>query len=131
MLFAYALPQALERMISDSGKVLFLFSIVRLFPSTSSSLLKKFLTSSRESLFLYMSHLMIIYGSPLNPGLSRFFKGSLSVSSALLFFILLILTLYPASYYLNKLKSDHFELYNSIKYSIFVFFFFVFILSKW
>lgn len=131
MLFAHALPHTLEKIISDSGKVLFLFSIVRLFPLTSSPLLKKFLTSSRESLFLYMSHLMIVYGSPLNPGLSRFFKGSLSVSSALLFFTLLILILYPASYYLNRFKSDHFKFYNSIKYSIFVFFLFVFILSKW
>ena len=76
LLTAHLFPHELIRIVSDSGKVLLLFSIFRLLPQISSTILTRFLTASRESLFLYMSHLMIIYGSPLNPGLSRFLKES-------------------------------------------------------
>ncbi len=131
LLTAHLFPRELIRIVSDSGKVLFLFSIIRLAPRISPTILTRFLTASRESLFLYMSHLMIIYGSPLNPGLSRLFKESLSIPIAFLLFILLILTLYPAAYYLNKLRSDHFDIYNSLKYGLFTFFLFVFLISKW
>jgi len=128
---AHLLPHALIRMVSDSGKVLLLFSIIRLLPQISSTILTKFLTASRESLFLYMSHLMVIYGSPLNPGLSRFLRGSLSIPMALLLFILLILTLYPLSFFLNRFKLAHADTYNSLKYGFFTFFLIIFLLSKW
>lgn len=128
---AHLLPHILERIVSDSGKVLLLFSIIRLVPKISSAMMTKFMTASRESLFLYMSHLMIIYGSPINPGLSRFLKESLSISMAFLLFILLIFTLYPFSYYLNNFKSKHPDTYNFLKYGLFTFLLIIFLLSKW
>ncbi len=129
--FAHLLPRELIGMISDSGKVLLLYSIIRLIPQISFSFFTGFLTASRESLFLYMSHLMIIYGSPLNPGLYRFLKGSLSIIEASLLFTLVILILYPTSYYLNGFKSDHSKTYNHLKYGLFTFFLLIFLISKW
>jgi len=131
MLTVHMFPQVIKKISSDSGKVLFLFSIVRLLPQTSSHRLKQFLTASRESLFLYISHLMIIYGSSLNPGLFYYFKESLSLSTTSFFFILLIMILYKTAYYLNRFKINHSETYNSLKYASFLFLFLVFILNKW
>ncbi len=124
-------PAEIIKIISDTGKVLFLFSIIRLLPGTGSNLLKKFLTASRESLFLYMSHLMIIYGSPINPGLSRYFGDTLSMSAAILLFILLSILLYTAAYFLNKFRAKKPDAYNSVKHALFTFLFLIFILSRW
>ena len=131
MLTAYKFPAEIIRIISDTGKVLFLFSVIRLLPETRSNLVKKFLTASRESLFLYMSHLMIIYGSPLNPGLSRYFGNSLSLTAAILLFIVLSILLYTAAYFLNKFRAKKPEAYSSYKYALFTFLFLIFILSRW
>ena len=131
MITASKFPAEITRIISDTGKVLFLFSVIRLLPGSGSNFVKKFLTASRESLFLYMSHLMIIYGSPLNPGLSRYFGGSLSITAALILFIILSIFLYTAAYFLNRFRAKNPEAYNSIKYALFTFLFLIFILSKW
>lgn len=131
MITAGKFPSEIVKMISDTGKILFLFSIIRLLPGPGAGILKKFLTASRESLFLYMSHLMIIYGSPVNPGLARYFKETLSIPAALLLFIVLALLLYTAAYHLNRFKSKKPESYNSLKYAVYTFFVLIFILSKW
>ena len=124
-------PGLTFEIISDTGKVLLLFSLVRLIPPANSRIIKKFLTASRESLFLYLSHLMIVYGSPLNPGLSRYYKESLSFPVVLAIFILMVLILYPAAYFLNRIRSTHPGAYRTVKYAVFTFFFFVFLFSKW
>ncbi|MEN8222752.1 MAG: hypothetical protein ABFR36_05790 [Acidobacteriota bacterium] len=131
MVTATKFPSEIIRIISDTGKVLFLFSIIRLLPGTGSILLKKFLTASRESLFLYMSHLMIIYGSPLNPGLFRYFRDSLSMPVATILFIVLALILYTAAYFLNRFRSKKPDSYNSLKYALLTFFSLIFIMSRW
>ncbi len=131
MITADKFPSEVIKMISDTGKVLFLFSLIRLLPATGSAILKKFLTASRESLFLYMSHLMIIYGSSVNPGLSRYLKNSLSMPAAILLFIVLVMILYTSAYHLTRYKSKKPESYNTLKYAIFTFFSLIFIFSRW
>ncbi len=124
-------PDVLFRTISDSGKVLFLFSVVQLLPETSSKPLTLFLKASRESLFLYMSHLMIVYGSVLNPGLNYFFKDSLSFPITTSVFIALAVTVYSFSYLLTGIKSKNPGSFNRFKYSVYTFLTIIFIFRKW
>jgi len=131
MITAGKFPSEIVKIISDTGKVLFLFSIIRLLPGPGSGIFKKFLTASRESLFLYMSHLMIIYGSPVNPGLSRYFKESLAIPTALLLFMVLAFILYTAAYKLNRFRAKRPESFRSLKYAVYTFFILIFILNKW
>ncbi|MEN8154445.1 MAG: heparan-alpha-glucosaminide N-acetyltransferase domain-containing protein [Acidobacteriota bacterium] len=121
----------LEHIFSDIGKVFFLLSLTHLIPVLNITPIKKFLIASRESLFLYVSHIMIVYGSVLIIGLSYFFKESLNMFQYFLVFASLVLLLYPISYYLNNLKSDNRLLFNKIKYSIYTLLFIIFVLRKW
>ncbi len=131
MLMNHMFPPIIRNIITDSGKVLFLFSITQLFRHSSFHGLNHFLEASRESLFLYMSHLMIIFGSTINPGLYYFFKEPFKMTTVLIFFILLIILLYPSAYYLNKLKTNNIKKYNYVKYTIYLFLFLIFLLKKW
>lgn len=121
----------LELVFSDIGKVFFLLSLTHLIPDFNLTAVKKFLIASRESLFLYVSHIMIVYGSVLALGLSFYFRERLSMFQYVLVFASLVILLYPVSYYLYNLKSGNKLLFNKIKYSIYTLLAVIFILRKW
>ncbi len=124
-------PSPLFHTISASGKILLLFSIVQLIPKTKSKPVHIFLKASRESLFLYMSHLMIVYGSVLNPGLNHFLKDSLSIPIATMAFITLSIVVYTSSYFLNRFKTNRPIDFNRFKYSIYTFLTTIFLFRRW
>jgi uncharacterized membrane protein len=73
------------------GLVLFLNSIVSLFALRITSIPKAIVLIGRNTLLIYVVHLMILYGSAWNPGLIALFARSFDVwktlGSALLMFI--------------------------------------------
>ena len=68
------------------------------------ALLKK---AGTESLFVYVSHLFIIFNSVFHPGLKSLFENSLTVARALLLFFVLQLAVFAASLLYNHLKEKH------------------------
>lgn len=119
-----------SKLISDMGKLLFLFSILINLPNHNFRNFNKFLIASRESLFLYVSHMMIIYGSVLNRGLVFYKKDSLNPISFLIYFLIILILLYPSAYFLNILKNRNKRVFNIVKYGGYTLFFLIFILRK-
>jgi hypothetical protein len=87
----------LERMISSQRRVLTVFG--------------------RESLFIYVLHLVLIYGSVMNApvNLQAFMAGSLGVFSSLLACILFITAMLGIALGWNTLKEKHFRWYRLIQ----------------
>jgi uncharacterized membrane protein len=73
-----------------------------------------------ESLFAYIFHLMVVYGSPLNPtcSYSAFWGGTLSYGYVFLLFLILLFTVFSLSYLLNIAKRKNFRLFNYLKYAV-------------
>lgn len=73
-----------------------------------------------ESLFAYVIHLMVIYGSPVNPfhSLSAFWGETLSYGYAFLIFLTLLFTVFSLSYLLNIAKRRNIRLFNYLKYAV-------------
>lgn len=73
-----------------------------------------------ESLFAYVSHLMIVYGSPVNPfhSFSAFWREMLSYDRVFILFLLLSTSLCFFSYLLNMAKRRNSRLINYFKYAI-------------
>jgi len=72
-----------------------------------------------ESLFAYVFHLMIIYGSPINPGLSlsAVWGNMLSYHIVFAFFLILATTTFLISYFLHITKQSKHHLVDYIKYA--------------
>ena len=60
----------------------------------------------RESLTIYVAHLMIIYGSVINPGLELNWRGCLDLSQASMVFGALLLSLIAFAYLWHHLKRN-------------------------
>ncbi len=73
-----------------------------------------------ESLFVYVFHLMVVYGSPVNPFHSffAFWGGSLSYKYVFALFLILLLTVFSLSYLLNVAKMRNIRLLNFLKYAV-------------
>lgn len=73
-----------------------------------------------ESLFAYVSHLMIVYGSPINPfySFSAFWGGTLSYGYTFVLFLILFLFVFSLSYLLNITKRRNARLFNYLKYAV-------------
>lgn len=61
----------------------------------------------QESLVVYVVHLMIIYGSVLNPGLTSYWGKMLSYGEVYLFIVWLLLAMVLLAYVWHKLKIEH------------------------
>jgi len=117
--------------VSDIGKILFLLSITQYFLNKEYKSLKPFLRASRESLFLYASHIMIVYGSVLSKGLNYYYHNSLNFSQFLMVFLLISLIVYSMAYLINILKHNHSEVFILSKYSLYLVFLYLFFTRNW
>jgi uncharacterized membrane protein len=82
-----------------------------------------------ESLFAYVFHLMVVYGSPVNPFHSYYalIGNSLEYPFAFLLFILLAIATFVLSYFLNHLKLKKPQTINFLKFAIANLFLLIFI----
>ncbi|MCS7230061.1 MAG: heparan-alpha-glucosaminide N-acetyltransferase domain-containing protein [Candidatus Kryptonium sp.] len=73
-----------------------------------------------ESLFVYVVHLMIIYGSPINPTLSfsAFWREMLSYPQVFTLFLILAMTMFLSSYLLNIAKWRNYRTVDYLRYAI-------------
>ena len=81
-----------------------------------------------ESLFIYVIHLIIIYGSVLNVGLKYFFDGKLNITYSLIVFLILLITLtwFAIVWHNGKIKYKKEFLYiRIISLILFLFFFLI------
>ncbi len=86
-----------------------------------------------ESLFAYVFHLMVIYGSPVNPFHSFyfFFAGMLSYVHVFCIFSLLALVTFALSYTLNILKRKKNQTFDYLKYAVVSVILFVFFINPY
>ncbi len=117
--------------IADIGKILFLFEMCKRFCTTVPPKMRAFMRASRESLFLYVSHIMIVYGSVLSRGLSFYIGENLSFSEFLVVFITMSVMLYFIAYYINMIREENFSLFLLIKNSLYLIFLLNFFKRPW
>ncbi len=117
--------------IADIGKILLLFEICKRFCTTVPQKMNAFMRASRESLFLYISHIMIVYGSVLSKGLSFYIGANLSFSGFLIVFITMSALLYFVAFYINLIRERCFSLFLLIKSILYLIFFVEFFKRPW
>jgi len=105
----------INTIIANTGMIFLLLSLCQLFLNKQYKYTKKFLTASKESLFLYASHIMIIYGSVLSCGLSIHLSNSLSIIEFITFFTLLSVILYVSAFFINKFRIKRYDLFALTK----------------
>ncbi len=86
-----------------------------------------------ESLFAYVFHLMVVYGSPVNPFHSFYalLGNSLEYPIAFLLFTVLASTTFVFSYFLNRLKLKKPQTINFLKFAIVNLFLLIFIANPY
>lgn len=78
--------------------------LVRRFRGPLVELLKR---TAKESLFVYILHLFILFDSPFCAGLKPYFSDRLGVGGALLFFLVLQAVVFALSLLYNHVKERH------------------------
>jgi len=133
MIFASDLNGFFSKLISDSGKLLFSYSVFLHLkkPKSTIPLMEKFLLASKESLFLYVAHIMIIYGSVLNIGLVKIIGTNHRIPFITFVFFLFLFILYTSAYLLNELKHEKQKNYKLIKNGLLLFLLLIFLLRKY
>lgn len=86
------------------GFVLVLNSIVSFISQKIESIPKIIITVGRNTLIIYVVHLIILYGSAWNPGLSVIFASKLDVATTIFIAISMITLMVLMVYVFNKLK---------------------------
>ncbi len=117
--------------IADIGKVLILLQLSQLYLNKIPPLMEKFMRASRESLFLYISHIMIVYGSVLSKGLSYYIGENLNFIEFFTLFLLMSIPLYIIAYFINLLRERNYSLFLLSKNSLYLIFLFEFFKRKW
>ncbi|MBK7630266.1 MAG: DUF1624 domain-containing protein [Ignavibacteriales bacterium] len=95
---------AIETIILRVGFVLVLNSLVSYISQKIESIPRIIILIGRNTLLIYVVHLMILYGSAWNPGLSLFFGGSLNVIPTIIFALFMITLMGLLVILLSKLK---------------------------
>ncbi len=117
--------------IADIGKILLLFELCKRFCTKIPSKMEKFMRASRESLFLYVSHIMIVYGSVLSKGLSFYLGETLTIAEFFGIFIFMSIFLYIIAYFINILRDKNLPLFLFSKNLIYLSILIRFFRSKW
>ncbi len=92
------------------GFVLILTAVVSYISQSINSIPRIIILIGRNTLLIYIVHLMIIYGSAWNPGLYTIWGNSVPVSLTILIAVLMITTMTLMVYLLNKLRIKNKQL---------------------
>jgi hypothetical protein len=85
----------------------------------------------RESLFVYIVHLLIVYGSVMGPGLSTFIGPTLSSIQALFVTVLVFVVVMLLAMLWHSLNSNHQATANRLKFAGAAIFLIAFIIRPW
>lgn len=95
---------AIETIIFRVGLVLLLNSLVSFISQKIESIPRIIILVGRNTLLIYVVHLMILYGSAWNPGLSILYGGALNVLPTIILALLMITLMGLLVILLSKLK---------------------------
>ena len=62
---------------------------------------------AEESLLVYFVHVVLLYGSPWNPGIKQYLGGTMSFAHAYLLVIALVTVMLMLGYYWNRTKKNY------------------------
>ncbi len=85
----------------------------------------------RESLFIYVVHLVIIYGSVVNLGLKHLFPPVLSVVESLLVFVVVFLVTISFTYGWHQFKKNHKRPALAVRFAAVGVFLYLFLTNPW
>jgi uncharacterized membrane protein len=94
----------LDTIVFRVGFVLVLNALVSFISQKIESIPRIIILIGRNTLLIYVVHLMILYGSAWNPGLSQAFRSSLKVPETILFALLMITLMTIMVILLSKFK---------------------------
>jgi len=86
---------------------------------------------SRESLFIYIAHILIIYGSGYNRGMRFYIGPSLLYFECYLVFIILFSVMMLSAYGLHSLRVQKARLFSWLRYSFYIIFFIILVLRQY
>lgn len=95
---------SIDVIIFRIGFVLTLNAVVSFVSQKIDSIPKIVILVGRNTLLIYIVHLIILYGSAWNPGISKLFGGSLIVSTTILTALIMIIIMVMMVIILSKLK---------------------------
>jgi uncharacterized membrane protein len=85
----------------------------------------------RESLFVYIAHLLIVYGSVMGPGLSYYIGPTLSLGQTLFVTLLVFIVVMFLAVFWHGLNSNHRTIAGRLKLAGAAFFLLAFIVRPW
>jgi len=85
----------------------------------------------QESLVVYVVHLMIVYGSVLNKGLTFYWGPTLTYGEIYLFIVWLMAAMVVLAYVWHKLKQEHVAVTKWVKYIIYISFIALFLIKPY
>jgi len=85
----------------------------------------------RESLFIYVVHLVIIYGSVVNLGLKHFFQPTLSVVESLAVFVVVFLVTVAFTYSWHQFKKNYKRFALTVRFAAVGVFLYFFLTNPW
>lgn len=85
--------------------------------------------AGQESLFLYVSHLMIVYGSAMNFGFKYFIGGRLEWIGSFLIFAAITIFCYTAAYFWHELKAKNMKKARILMIAVFTLLIITFIVN--
>lgn len=100
----------IDTIIFRGGFVLVLNSIVSFISQKIESIPRIIILLGRNTLLIYVVHLIILFGSAWNPGLYGFFAGKFAVTQTILSALLMITLMTIMVLFLSKLKFRNKEL---------------------
>jgi uncharacterized membrane protein len=107
---SYSYDMSVSLFLFRLGFVLMLNALVSYISLSIETIPKFLILVGRNTLLIYIVHLMILYGSAWNPGLAHLFEKSLNVWNTVLTAVVMILTMTAMVLIINKLKIKNKQL---------------------
>jgi uncharacterized membrane protein len=89
------------------------------------------LVIGRESLFIYILHLLVVYGSVVNPGLARIIGPTLGVGATVGVFVLVCIVMALITVLWHRVKTDHQTVAAGLTFAMAATFLLLFAIRPW
>jgi uncharacterized membrane protein len=120
----------LQGILTKFGGIFLLLWFCNWLTKSGARWVKLLSRAGKESLFVYVLHLFIIFGSVFERGLNHQFKNSLDVLDALLLCLALELLVFSLALFYNEVKEKHPFTWRILFYLFWLVFFTLFILRR-
>jgi hypothetical protein len=125
------LMASLHRFMTKAGVIIGLTVLLERCEGVWQSMPRPAKYFGQESLIVYVVHLMIVYGSVLNTGLTSYWGKTLSYTEVYLFIIWLMAAMVLLAYVWHKLKMEHIQVATWIKNTVYCSFLMLFLIKPY